>query len=435
MARVRARLLVVASLLALIALTAAACDDGGVRVLGEDGIATAAGTATTIATGAATRSATAAATRTAAPDAPPAPGELRLVEAFGGLAFERPVELGVYPVGAEPGSSLFVAEQDGRVVVLRDVLGGGAPGGEQLLLDISGQVARRGDEEGLLSVAVDPLFTENGHLWVYYSVAGAPRLTRLSRFRVDLAADPFRADPGSELVIMEVEQPFPNHNGGAIRFGPDGMLYLGFGDGGSGDDPLGNGQNLGTLLGSIIRIDVRDASPGAPYVVATDNPFIGVAGAREEIWAYGLRNPWRMAFDWDGGALWLGDVGQGAREEIDVIERGANYGWNRLGGSRCFDPPRGCNAVGTVPPVAEYSHELGCSVTGGVVYRGEDAPSLVGSYLFADFCSARVWALPVAGGEAVEVARSPREVASFGADLRGEVYLLTFGGPILRIAP
>ena len=430
MVRSRARLLAVASLLALIALTAAACDDdgGGVRVLGEDGTATTTGTAT--AAGTATGSATATATRAAAPDAPPAPGEVRLVEAFGGLAFGRPVELAVYPVGPEPGSSLFVAEQDGRVVVLRDVLGGGMPGGEELLLDISGQVARGGEEEGLLSVAVDPLFTANGHLWVYYSATGVPRSTRLSRFTVDLAAD-----PGSELVIIEVEQPFPNHNGGAIRFGPDGMLYLGFGDGGSGGDPMAHAQNVATLLGSVIRIDVREASAAAPYAIPADNPFAGVGGAREEIWAFGLRNPWRMAFDREGGALWLGDVGQGAVEEIDVIERGANYGWNRLEGSRCFDPPSGCNAAGTVPPVAEYGHDLGCSVTGGVVYRGGEVPSLAGSYLFADFCSARVWALPVAGGEAVEVARSPRGVVSFGVDLRGEVYLLTFAGPILRIAP
>ena len=252
------------------------------------------------------------------------------MEAFGGLAFEWPVELAVYPVGQEPGSSLFVAGQDGRVVVLRDVLGGGRPRGEELLLDISGQVARRGEEEGLLSVAVDPLFTANGHLWVYYSAAGVPRSTRLSRFTVDLAAD-----PGSELVIIEVEQPFPNHNGGAIRFGPDGMLYLGFGDGGSGGDPMAHAQNVATLLGSVIRIDVREASAAAPYAIPADNPFAGVGGAREEIWAFGLRNPWRMAFDREGGALWLGDVGQGAVEEIDVIERGANYGWNRLEGSRC----------------------------------------------------------------------------------------------------
>ena len=253
-------------------------------------------------------------------------------------------------------------------------------------------------------------------------------MTRLSRFRVDLAADPFRADRGSELVIIEVEQPFPNHNGGAIRFGPDGMLYLGFGDGGSGGDLLGNGQNLETLLRSIIRIDVRDASPGAPHVVATDNPFVGVAGAREEIWAFGLRNPWRMAFDSDGGVLWLGDVGHGAREEVDIVERGGNSGWNRLEGAHCFEPRSGCDEEGVTLPAAEYSHELGCSITGGMVYRGETVPSLVGSYLFADFCSARVWALWVAGGEAVEV-------ASFGTDLRREVYLLTFGGPILRTAP
>ena len=319
--------------------------------------------------------------------------------------------------------------------MLRDVLGGSAPSGEELLLDISGQVARVGDEEGLLSLAVDPLFTENGHLWVYYSVAGVPRFTRLSRFSVDLAADPFRADPASELVIIEVEQPFANHNGGAIRFGPDGMLYLGFGDGGSGGDPRGNGQNLETLLGSIVRIDVGDAAPGAPYAVPADNPFVGVAGAREEIWAYGLRNPWRMAFDRASGRLWVGDVGQNRFEEIDVVERGGNYGWNRLEGAHCFEPRSGCDEEGVTLPIAEYSHDLGCSVTGGVVYRGREVPSLAGSYLFADFCGDAVWALPPGGGEAVEITRGAESVAAFGTDLAGEVYLLAFGGPIVRIAP
>ena len=235
-------------------------------------------------------------------------------------------------------------------------------------------------------------------------------------------------------MILEVPQPFRNHNGGAIRFGPDLMLYLGLGDGGSQGDPQGNGQNLETLLGSVIRIDVRDASAAQPYAIPPDNPFVGVAGVREEIWAYGLRNPWRMTFDRDG-ALWLGDVGQNEIEEIDVIERGGNYGWNRLEGTRCFEPSSGCDRSGVTPPVAEYDHGLGCAVTGGVVYRGDDIPLLEGFYLFADVCSGRVWALPPNGDPAVEVARSSRDAASFGTDVRGEVYLLSFGGPIQRLAP
>ena len=173
------------------------------------------------------------------------------------------------------------------------------------------------------------------------------------RFIVDTGRDPLTADPGSELVILEVEQPYANHNGGAIRFGPGGMLYLGLGDGGAAGDPQGNGQNLGTLLGSIIRIEVRDASAAEQYRIPPDNPFADTPGARGEIWAHGLRNPWRMAFD-SAGRLWVGDVGQRALEEIDVVERGGNYGWNRLEGTRCFRPSSGCDREGATPPVAEY---------------------------------------------------------------------------------
>ena len=354
---------------------------------------------------------------------------MRLVEAFAGREFERPVEVGAYPVGPDgaTASALFVAEQDGRVLVLDAGSGASAP-----LLDIRERVSRRGNEEGLLSVALDPDFAATGHLWVYYSASGGPRMTRLSRFTVE-AGGPPRADPASELVILEVGQPFSNHNGGAVRFGPDGMLYLGLGDGGSAGDPRNHGQNLATLLGGVIRIDVRDASEAARYAVPADNPFVGIEGARPEIWAYGLRNPWRMTFDPVTGELWAGDVGQDAAEEIDVIERGGNHGWRVLEGTRCFEPREGCGRAGMTPPVAEYGHHLGCSVTGGVVYRGEAVPALAGHYLFADFCSGLVWALPPGGGDAVEIAVSPRPVSSFGEDAAGEVYLLTFGGAALRI--
>ena len=327
--------------------------------------------------------------------------------------------------GTAPG--VFVADQGGHILVLHPDADEAAE-----LLDISDHVSRQGNEEGLLSVALDPSFGETGYLWVYYSASGVPRMSRLSRFTVD-PSDPLRVLPGSELVIIEVEQPYSNHNGGAVRFGPDGMLYLGYGDGGSGGDPRGHGQNLATLLGTVIRIDVRFASQAAPYAIPSGNPFLHVVGARPEIWAYGLRNPWRMAFDPETGALWVGDVGQREIEEIDRIEPGDNYGWNRLEGTRCFEPEQGCDSTGTVLPVAEYAHNLGCSVTGGVVYRGEAIPALVGHYLFGDFCSGRIWALPLDGGAVVEVAVSPRPVASFGTDADGEVYVLTFGGAVLRI--
>ena len=436
----RLRMLLVLALLAALA-GASACrdeDESPVPVLvptaTETAVATAAVTATAAAatpTPSATASPEATSTPvTAAPRATEAPLTVRFEEAFGGREFDRPIEVGAYPVG--PGGSgpgLFVAEQEGRILVLH-------PDGDDAveLLDISEQVSRVGNEEGLLSVALDSRFEETRSLWVYYSVRGTPRMTRLSRFTVD-PGDPPRVEPGSELVILEVEQPYSNHNGGAIRFGPDGMLYLGYGDGGSGGDPRGHGQNLATLLGSIIRIDVRFASEGASYSIPAGNPFLGVQGARPETWAYGLRNPWRMAFDPETGDLWAADVGQREVEEIDRIEPGGNYGWNILEGTRCFQPSSGCDPTGTVLPVAEYGHNLGCSVTGGVVYRGEAIPELVGHYLFSDFCSGRIWALPVGGGGVVEIAVSPRPVSSFGTDADGEVYVLTFDGAVLRIVP
>jgi glucose/arabinose dehydrogenase len=210
------------------------------------------------------------------------------------------------------------------------------------------------------------------------------------------------------------------------------MLYLGLGDGGSGGDPMGNGQNLGTLLGAVLRLDVREASEAAPYRVPSDNPFVGVAGARPEIWAYGLRNPWRMAFDATSGELWVGDVGQSSVEEVDIVVGGGNYGWNRLEGNDCFRPRSGCDRSGTVAPVASYGHGEGCSISGGVVYRGAAVPELAGAYVYGDFCSGRVWALDAASrGPAVRVADSGASIASF-AQIGEQLWLLRFGGSVLR---
>ncbi len=350
------------------------------------------------------------------------PGPVSLVPALGGRRFRRPVELGSYL-----GGRFFVAEQDGEVLLLD------ADGVEQgVLLDIRSRVSRRGTEEGLLSVALDPTFEASGRLWVYYSVAGGQRRTRLSRFTVDPPSS-LSADPDSELVVLEVEQPFANHNGGAIRFGPDGMLYLGLGDGGGRGDRLGNGQNPATLLGTIIRIDVREASEEQPYRVPADNPLVAVPGARPEIWAYGFRNPWRMAFDPATGALWVADVGQNEVEEIDVVEPGGNYGWNRIEGDRCYPSGGQCDVADTVPPVATYRHDEGCSVSGGFVYRGEGVPSLYGSYVYGDFCSGRIWALPAdLSSGPVLIAESGRRIAAFG-QWGGELYVLAFDAPVLRI--
>ena len=352
---------------------------------------------------------------------PQAIGPVELERVFADIAFDNPVFL----TAAGDGSGrAFVVEQRGVIRVLAST----APDtGHGVFLDISGRVSRARREEGLLGLAFDPAFSSNGYFYVYYSAA-SPRRSVLSRFSV--SADPDSADATSELVLLEVPQPFSNHNGGMISFGPDGFLYVGLGDGGSGGDPQRNGQDLGTLLASILRIDVQGASAGAPYRVPTDNPFVGVMDAREEIWAYGLRNPWRFSFDPATGDLWAADVGQADREEIDLVLPGRNYGWNTMEGTSCF-LTSDCDRTGLELPVAEYGHGLGCSVTGGYVYRGADVPALSGVYVYADFCTGRIWGLRHTDGRVsgpVLLLQAPLQISSFGTDARGELYALVFGG-------
>ena len=299
------------------------------------------------------------------------------------------------------------------------------------LFDIRERVSDRGSEEGLLGLALDP--GNDRHLYVYYSAAD-PRRSMVSRFAYDLPSR--EIDPDTELIILEVEQPYSNHNGGQIAFGPDGYLYIGLGDGGSAGDPLGNGQDTSTLLGSILRIDVSDAAPGRPYAIPPDNPFAN-GGGRPEIWAYGLRNPWRFSFDRETGELWAGDVGQNAWEEIDIIERGGNYGWNILEGNHCFRPRDDCNRDGAIPPVWEYSLDgAPCSVIGGYVYRGEAIPWLVGAYVYGDFCSGRVFGLHYEDGQVLEhgeLADTGLRIMSFAEDKAGELYLLSQREGIYRL--
>lgn len=318
------------------------------------------------------------------------------------------------------GGRLFVAQQGGQV---RIVDGGRLAA--RPFLDIADRV-RSGGERGLLGLAFHPAYPDDPRLFVDYTDENGD--TRVSSFEVD-PADPARADPDSEVRLLFVEQPFPNHNGGALAFGPDGFLYVATGDGGSGGDPQGFGQRLDTLLGKVLRIDVDRTEGERAYGIPADNPFARRAGAAPEIWLYGLRNPWRMAFDRATGDLWLGDVGQGAWEEVDVARAGAgggaNYGWNTMEGNHCFRPPSGCDETTSRPPVAEYSHDLGCTVIGGHVYRGTDQPSLVGGYLFADYCSGLVFAIAAAGDEAREpvvVLESDATISSFGEDEAGELY-------------
>ena len=357
---------------------------------------------------------------------PLAPMELE--PAFPRIGIDRMVLL---THAGDDSGRLFVVLQPGRIVVFEN-----DPAVEslQVFLDIRDRVSDAGNEEGLLGLAFDPAYVENGYFYVYYSAA-RPRRSVLSRFSVS-PGDPDQADSGSELVFMEVRQPYSNHNGGHLLFGPDGMLYVGLGDGGAAGDPRNNGQDTSTLLGSILRIDVSRLDALGAYAVPEDNPFAGGGTARGEIWAYGLRNPWRFSFDLETGDLWAADVGQFLYEEIDVIRPGLNYGWNVMEGSHCFRQ-RDCDTQGLVLPVAEYGREGGCSVTGGHVYRGRRIPALYGAYLYGDFCSGKIWALRY-DGEAVtehmEIADTGLSISSFGEDPSGEVYALTFEGVIYRFA-
>ena len=351
---------------------------------------------------------------------------LELERVFPALTFERPVLL----THAGDGSGqVYVVEQHGVVHRVDPA----SRERTDAFLDISARVSRTGNEEGLLGLAFDPGFAESGRFYVYYSAA-SPRRSVLSRFEVGGNG---LGDAASESVLLEAPQPYSNHNGGMIAFGPDGMLYVALGDGGSAGDPRRHGQDLGTLLGTILRIDVSQAAGGTGYAVPADNPFAGQSGARGEIWAYGLRNPWRFSFDRETGDLWTGDVGQNALEEVDVVRRGGNYGWNVMEGSLCFRPAA-CDASPFAAPVTEYGRDAGCSITGGYVYRGQRLPELRGVYLYGDFCSGRIWGLRWDGErvtEQAQLARAEFQIPSFGEDEAGEVYVLGFDGGIYMLTP
>jgi glucose/arabinose dehydrogenase len=325
---------------------------------------------------------------------------------------------------------LFVVEQGGQVRLLRNGVLIPSP-----FLNITDQVVSSG-EQGLLGLAFPPGYAEKGYFYVDYTRAldGA---TVISRFH--LSTDPDIADPLSEEVLLVVPQPFTNHNGGQLAFGPDGMLYVALGDGGSGGDPQGNAQDPATLLGNLLRIDVEAGA--ILYQVPPDNPFVADPVGRNEIWATGLRNPWRFSFDRLTGDLFIGDVGQGSVEEIDfqaaTTSGGANYGWNILEGPDCFNPADACiEPSGYVPPVAFYDHTLGCSVTGGFVYRGPGNPDMQGLYFYGDFCSGRIWGLRSVGNtwDNQLITQTTFSISSFGEDEAGRLYLADYSdGTIYRI--
>lgn len=352
---------------------------------------------------------------------------IRVSRLFPSLQLRRPVQALQAPGDAR---SLYVLEQAGRIVRLdlQDASVTEAP----TWMDIREQVHDRGNEEGLLSLAFHPKFAENGQFFVYYS-ATSPRRSELTRFTVDRTSG--KPDIRSAKVLLEIPQPYSNHNGGTVLFGPDGMLYLSIGDGGAANDPHNHGQNPSTLLGTVIRIDVDRAVDGKPYAIPADNPFVGNAKAAPEVWAYGLRNVWRMSFDRGSGKLFGGDVGQNAWEEIDIIQRGGNYGWNVREGRHAFAPARpGAFNTDSIEPVAEYGHGEGVSVTGGFVYRGARFPTLQGVYLYADYAFGTIWGLRCgdAGcGEPVVVWKrgaAAQMWSSFGELHDGELVLCAFDG-------
>jgi glucose/arabinose dehydrogenase len=323
---------------------------------------------------------------------------------------------------------VFVATQHGAIHVFPNDQNAT---GTQLFLDIQERVrySDNENEEGFLGFAFHPQFKKNGEFYVFYTLKKAKLTNVLSRFRVS-KEDPNRADPSSEEEILRVQRPFWNHDGGTIIFGPDGYLYVALGDGGAAGDPFNNGQNLKSLLGKILRIDVDRKDPGKSYAIPKDNPFIGRPDARPETWAWGLRNVWRMAFDKKTGVLWAGEVGQNLYEEINLITKGGNYGW-RLRESL---HPFGRGGVGPRPdfiePIWEYHHDIGKSITGGLVYRGKRLPELDGHYLYGDYVSSKLWALVYDAKLKRVVANRPipdrgQNIMSFGEDEQGEVYFLT----------
>lgn len=343
--------------------------------------------------------------------------------------FDQP--LGV--VQPDDGSDrLFVVEQGGLIKIVRE----GATLDEPFL-DVTDVVGTNGSERGLLSMAFHPDYAENGLFYIDYTDTNGDSV--IARYQV--SDDPDRADRESAQTLMQVDQPFANHNGGLLRFGPDGYLYIGFGDGGSGGDPNGNAQNLQTVLGKVLRLDVdpEAVTDDQPYLIPEDNPFVDQAGARPEIWAYGLRNPWRFSFDRETGDLWISDVGQNAWEEVNFAPAssggGENYGWVIREGTHCYPEGDDCASEGLVAPVAEYSHAFGVSVTGGYAYRGDDVASLEGVYLFADFGSGLMWGLRRDGDEWVmsEPVETDLTISAFGEGLEGELYMTAFDGTVYEV--
>lgn len=353
----------------------------------------------------------------------PQPGDSGLAAVVVAEGLESPLFV-TAPAGDD---RLFIVERPGRIRILRSGRLLDTP-----FLDIVDRVST-GGERGLLGLAFHPDYAVNGHFYVNYSDRDGN--TRVERFSASV--DPDRADPASATLVLAIDQPYANHNGGMIAFGPDGMLFIGMGDGGSANDPHGNGQDRTTLLGAMLRLDVDG---GDPYAVPADNPFVGQAGARGEIWALGLRNPWRFSFDRSGTRLYIADVGQNAWEEIDVVDAsqaGLNFGWNVMEGTHCFGAGN-CDRGGLTLPAVEYGHDQGCSVIGGYVYRGSALPNLAGHYFYSDWCRGWLRSFRVDGaGTVSDHTEWPvgdiGNPLGFGEDAAGELYIASQNGRVYRL--
>lgn len=357
--------------------------------------------------------------------------DVQLQRVFPNLDFSLPVAMMQAP--ADP-SRFYVVEKGGSV---RAFASDTATTTSSAFFTDSNSVVDDGpNEAGLLGMAFHPNYANNATVYLSYTRDGSPLVSYVSRFTVVNGS----IDANTEQAVLTVDQPYTNHNGGQITFGPDGYLYIGLGDGGSGGDPDNNGQDTHTLLGALLRIDVDG---GAPYAIPADNPFAastgcGNGGGCPELFAWGLRNPWRWSFDRNNGELWLADVGQNAWEEVNRVRNGENYGWRIREGAHCFNPSSGCETAGLVDPVAEYDHDLGNSITGGYVYRGDAIAQLQGYYLYGDFGSGRIWALDAESDDAqpVLLMNTDLGISSFAEDSEGEVYVLDYrSGGIHKLVP
>jgi glucose/arabinose dehydrogenase len=356
-------------------------------------------------------------------------GQIEIIRAFTNLDFDQPVDL---QSPNDNSNRLFIVEQEGEIYVFENFDSNTTT---TQFLDIRDKVIYDG-ERGLLGLAFHPNYENNGYFFINYT-APNPLRTVIAKYEVS-TIDSNIADEQSEIIILEIDQPYRNHNGGQIAFGPDGYLYIGMGDGGSGGDPLNHGQNLETLLGAMLRIDINNSNEEYNYSIPIDNPYINNnSGYREEIYAHGLRNPWRFSFDNITGDCWIADVGQNEYEEIDILEYAGNYGWRIMEGFHCFDPATDCDTSELILPIFEYDHNIGESITGGYVYRGTMLPSLIGYYIFADFEYGDVYSLDYNDLDSIDVNiignLGSYSVTSFGIDQNNEIYICDLSGEIYKL--